>query len=283
MKYSRNARKTGKRTYKSASKSKVQVKMPVRVRPKQAAVIERIASRVAKRVVNRQEETKCAYTQNSLIKFNSGIDTLADLLNVIPQVSRGTQSNQRVGNKISPTRLVVEGHVFAAPDNGLGSLIDAVVPPVEVTMYLLRPKNLKDFADLTATDTYFLQRPTGTVQYDGSLGNSILPVDKTNYELVAKRRFVLAAPASSFANTGAAVTNAGMVGTNGCSIAKRFKISFKPRGGWEYNESDSSGTYPANQSYFMCLGYTYLQNYTPDTVSVKVQMQYNTTLYYKDS
>lgn len=284
MKFGRNAKSRSKRAYKSSSKTKVQVKVPARVRPKTAAVIERIATTAAKRVMNRSEETKVAYVKNSLIKFNSAIDNTGDILNVIPSpISRGTGPNQRIGNKITPTRLIIEGHCFAAPDNGLGSLIDAVVPPIEVTMYLLRPKNLRTFTELTVADTNFLQTPTGQTNYDGTLGSAILPVDKTNYELIGKRRFVLAAPASSFANTGAAVTNAGMVGTNGCSIAKRFKFSFRPKGSWEYNESDSTGNHPANQCYFMCCGYTYLQNYTPDTTSVKFQMQYNTTLYYKDS
>lgn len=284
MKYSRNVRKSVKRAYKSSSKGKVRVAVPVRVKPKTRAVIQRIATTAAKRVMNRSEETKCQYVANSLIKFNSAINSTGDLLNVIPSpISRGTASSQRIGNKIIPTRMIIEGHCFAAPDNSLG-LQDAVVPPIEVTMYLIRPKNLRTFTELTVSDTNFLQTPTGSTNYDGSLTNSILPVDKTNYELIAKRRFVLAAPASSFANTGAAVTNAGMVAIpNGSTIAKRFKISFRPKGNWEYNESDSTGNHPANQCYFMACGYTYLQNYAADTTSVKFQMQYNTTLYYKDS
>lgn len=283
MKYSRNGTRS-RRSYKSGSKSKVSIKMPVRVRTKTRAVIEKLATRIAKRAVSRAQETKWSYIQNSLIKFNSGIDSLGDILNPIPVVARGTGPNQRVGSQITPTRMVIEGTVFAAPDNGVTGLTDAVVPPIEVTMFLLRPKNIREFPDLTVSDTYFLQRPTGSVQFDGTLGNAILPVDKTNYEVVARRRFVLAAPASSAYNVGTAVTTAGTVSIpNGSSIAKRFKISFKPKGKWEYNESDASGNYPANQALMFCLGYSYLQNFSPDVVAVKAQMQYNTTLYYKDA
>lgn len=75
-------------------------------------VIKRRRGRVAKKsfasrvaaVIRRQAETKTAYTSNSesaLTTFNSGIDSTADLQQVIPNIADGPGENQRVGDKIS--------------------------------------------------------------------------------------------------------------------------------------------------------------------------------------
>lgn len=242
---------------------------------KTGGYVKRIAKRVAKRVVGRLAERKYATSTTGTISYNSSITSAADLTEIIPLVAQGNRSNQRVGTKITPKRLIVRGTIQANQTS------DNVLPPLEAWMYILRHKVKQNFANMDAGDTYFLQGGSARAQFDGTFTNTALPIDYATYELVAKKRFRLqSAPPTAITS---APSNAALVALNSAMgpSGKRFAIAFRPKGPFLYEEDDATGRC-INRNYFMAVGYNYLPGRAPDVVDTKVQVQYSTHLYYTD-
>lgn len=101
-------RKIGKRV---AKKTKLRVRRKMR----RTSKVVRIARSVAKAVVARNEETKSAYINypsslGTYTSFNNTL-TLADFVSVMPNISQGTTSNTRLGNRIKLKGLYCKGAV----------------------------------------------------------------------------------------------------------------------------------------------------------------------------
>lgn len=271
--------------YKTSKRySRVRMRDKMRYRRKttrrtRATTIKRIARRVTQRMIGRLNERKFVAGTSSTTQFNSTISTVTDLLQIIPPVARGTSSSTRIGNKITPRKLTVRGIVQCI------NTVDQVIPPVEAWVFLLRHKNKKKYANLDATDCNFLQDVTSNVNFDGTFYRAALPVDRVNFEVVAKRKFNLQAlsPTGLLAPNLMTAASSVTVLDNMGKSAQRFTISFKPKGPFFYAEDNQDGIGgPDNQCYFLALGYNYLPGRSPDVVDTKVQMQYNTLFYYTD-
>lgn len=89
--------------------------MSIRVPSTTRQAIKAIATQAARGVVSRNAENKSAYLQapssmGTYTSFNNTI-SLADWINVIPNVSQGTASGQRIGNEIKMKGTYVKGTV----------------------------------------------------------------------------------------------------------------------------------------------------------------------------
>lgn len=261
--------------YKRKVRSRVGLRRKMRYRRKYNS--KRTAKRIARAVVNRIAETKMVTHTISSTLFNSGISVAGDILKVIPTVSQGTASYERTGNKVVPKRVIMTGVVSASPNN------EAIVPPLEVTMFVLRCKYKQTFTDVGVNDLNFLQDASSSVQYDGSLARTMLPIDHARFEVVKRKRIKLQAPSSQWAQVNPANTSAVISPAPGVPYAARYRCVFKPKMALKYNEDDPLGTNPNNVAYFCCFGYSYLQGFAADTLTTRLQvLGYRTMMYYTD-
>lgn len=261
--------------YKRKVRSRVGLRRKMRYRRKYNA--KRTAKRIARAVVNRIAETKMVTHTVASTLFNSQINQAGDILKVIPTVSQGTASYERTGNKVVPKRVIMTGVINAAPNS------EAIVPPMEVTMFVLRCKYKQTFTDLGVGDLNFLQDASSSVNYDGTLGRTMLPIDHARFEVVKRKRIKLQAPSSTWANLNPTNNSVLLSPAPGVPYAARYRCVFKPKMSLKYNEDDPLGTNPNNVAYFCCFGYSYLQGYAADTVSTRMQVNgYRTMMYYTD-
>lgn len=105
MKSSRFRSKRSRGALKSNRKGKVSLRVPT--------LTKALIKSVCKNVVSRNTENKSAYLQvpSSMGTYNSFNNTisLADWVNVIPNISQGTASGQRLGNEIKSKGIYVKG------------------------------------------------------------------------------------------------------------------------------------------------------------------------------
>lgn len=261
----RNAkRKTGirrKRSYAKKSKISAPVKSYVN------------------RVIHRNSETKFSSNQYGLTAFNSGISTNADLITVLPQIFVGTGQNDRISNKIRPVRLEITGYIAYYTDAITGNN-DARM--LGARLFCFQDKTTRSYAN-SIYNYNLLNLGGSSNNFTGTALNYVSPHNSEQFTFYADRKMVIQKPWGYTNNTTPSSTNA-ITGMDR-SMFRPFKIVLTQKhlpAVIQYDQVDSLG-YPVNFAPYMALGYADLMNKTPDTTSTQLVMEFNSTLYYKDS
>lgn len=263
--------------------------MPYKKRPMKKRVIKRRRGRVAKKsfasrvtaVLRRQAETKTAYTSNSesaLTSFNSGIDSTADLQQVLPNVADGPGENQRVGDKITIVNHQVRGYirftpVLKSPTN------DKLQVGVRLMCLSLKKTSSWDLATAAPGPLNALLRAGGTNKsFSGLISDLQCPINTDMFDVHYDRKMYLTQTYNNFD------TASGFYHCDTSNQIKFYRFNIKKARGknLKYDDSTNSSLLPVNYAPFLVLGYTYLNSGAADTVSANCGLHFQSTLTYKD-
>lgn len=228
----------------------------------------RIAKKVApavkayvKSAVKRTEEKKFAgLTIENGVTHNAAISN-ADLVQIVPTITQGDGYNQRSGDKIRPTSLVVDGCV-SFNDYGQG-FTDT---PVSVLIMVLQAKRIRDPSQVVANApvNVLLDRGTGATSWDGSTLNSMFPINRDEFEILGVKRIKLS-------DTTAENTRV---------MSQRYQMNIKCPAQFTYGQG---ATLPNNFAPFFALGWSRDDAVMPAINEVWVKNTASSTLYYTDA
>jgi len=235
--------------------------------------------KLIKKVMHRDEETKLriAEVMPADTYFTRGITSVSEVYSCLPplvQSSSTANSFTRIGDQVSPTKLIIKGRVSFTYNTVLSRNIT-------VHIYVLSAKAVRSFANYTAIPiTQLLASGASTdVGFDGTNYNADLPVQRDSFTVHKHLKIPL--------KKGLGLSNPGLGDLSGSCITagtttKAFTISLKPPKTLKYGPQ--AATYPQNYAPFMCVGWTYNDAPTagdePSTIVTMNTCQ--AQLYFKD-
>lgn len=235
-----------------------------------------------KKVVHELTETKECYTTtgNSLVMFNSGIDSVGDIMPIVPALGQGTDSNQRVGQTISAQSLNIKGHMKL----NINDVSDSTkLPNVMVRMMVVSMKNKQSYGDVTASAAplaSLLRKGGTTTNFTGVLSDLYAPINTDVFTVHHDKRYNLS---QSFLNGIGASIPSQYVAQDVSKTVRFFNFNVKCKNRkLKYDEDVSSDSFPVNFCPFILLGYCYLDGSSPDVVSTNVGLAYDATLKFED-
>lgn len=237
-----------------------------------------------KSVVHSMSETKHAYhaTSNStLTYFNSGINSTGDMLQIIPNISQGTSDNARIGDQIRSHNLNLRGYLKL--DINTSGASNSDLTAVMVRLFVVSLKTKPNYTEATSSATPLsglLKKGGTTTAFTGVLSDIYAPVNTDLWTVHHDKRFYLSqSMIQNFNNT----TNA-IVPLDIRNTVRFFNLNIKCKNKLlKYDSNVSSGVLPSNYGPIFMLGYSFLNAASPDVVSARVGVQYDTTLSYEDA
>lgn len=215
---------------------------------------------IVNRLIRRTEEKKFAglVIENG-VAHNAAIGT-GDEYPILPAITQGQAYNQRIGNRMNPVSLIVNGAV-TFNDYGEGF----VGVPLRVVVMVLQAKQIRDTTLLpTPNINQLLDNGTGGVAWDGSTVNSFYPVNTEEFTVLAKRTFKLS----------------DITQENAKCMSRRYRLKVRCPKQFLY---EGAGNYPTNFAPFIVLGWARDDAVTPMVTDVWVKHTCSSRLTYTDS
>ena len=233
---------------------------------------------VAKKVVADALEDKYARAEiapgGQPVLFNASITTYAECYPLLPKVTQGVDSYQRVGDKLRPKSLRVELYIVAN-----GTLTTSMLQ--RVRLFVLQDKSLSNWSaiDTTPIGNQLLDFGSFLGGFSGLPNCELIRVNKRRYKVIKDKVVTLAKGTGLTPNTG------GINGTQTFVSGSQYhKITFKIPTPAVLHYSNPLDNYPTNFAPFMCLGYTQPDGDTaPDSGVFKVAVQFSSHLDYEDA
>lgn len=233
-------------------------------------------------VIKSQAEDKAAFftTGNSLVNFDSQITGVADMLQLVPNISVGSDNNQRVGDTVTAKSLTVSGYMKFLPSN---LSANTKAPSVIARVMVLSTKYRQNFNDVTGSTSplqNLLKKGGTTSSFGGNLSDIYAPVNTSLFTVHHDRKFYL--NQSYMAPVGVSAPSA-TVASDIKNTVKFFKFAVRCRNKkLRYDTGVGSDVQPTNWAPFMVIGYAYLDGSSPDTVGTNMGINYSTNFYYED-
>lgn len=239
--------------------------------------------RSIKEVVSSLTESKQAYTTsgNSLVMFNSGIDSVGDMVQILPYISQGTADNNRIGDQIRAQNLNVKGYIKL----NINEVNDSTkLPSVIARMMVVTMKTRPCFYDATgspATLATLLKKGGTTVGFTGLLSDIYAPVNRDAFTVHYDKRFYLN---QSYVNATGPSPPSTILSQDIRNTIKFFNLNVKCKNRLlKYDEDVGSGILPSNFGPFLVLGYAYADGSAADTLSTNLGLQFDSTFTYEDA
>lgn len=233
-----------------------------------------------KRVLMRNAETKFVRDENisALTTFNSVITNANDFYRCFPQVSQGTLSAQRVGQRLTPVSIT--SRINIAFD-----INDALSRDIEVHVWYLNSKQQKSVLAASATVGYnitngfilsgaaeLLDNGDGTnTPFNGNFLSVTKPVNKDQWTVIKHYRVHL--------YKGAGTSNNNQTANN-----EKRHVSLTTRlPAHQLIYDAQTDTLPTNYCPVFCIGYRYLDGTAADTgINGVIEVQSASEMYFKD-
>lgn len=220
--------------------------------------MQRAMTQVAKKVISRRAEDKvCGSPVETDVLHNSAIGS-SDCEPVIMQIPQGTDSNHRLGDRVTPKTLKVNGVVAINPEiTGFSKAKD-----IYVRVLILQQKDLKSGAEVLTggVDAGALLRAgyggTGdAVQFTGTTTNLLMPVNTNLFRVYMDKQFKL---------------DCWPEGGQG-QYSRKWSYTFdKKHLPASFTFDEGNGDWPNNFAPFVAIGYGYADGTTPDTINTDV-------------
>lgn len=228
-------------------------------------------------VIKSQVETKQAYLTQTPIDFNSGINASGDCLKIIPNITRGSADNNRIGDQIRAQKINIRAILQMLPQ---GNNQAASVCKLACRVMIVTPKGYPNWATASAnTATWMptLLKKGGTVtSFTGDISDLYAPgnTDAITFHYNKVHYF----------NQPWATSTASSIALDQSHLVKFLKINLKCRNRLvKYDDNTDSGLTPTNLGYFMLVGYAFVDGTAPDTLSTRVRLQYDAIFDYEDA
>ncbi|ALE29637.1 coat protein [Lake Sarah-associated circular virus-16] len=229
------------------------------------------------KAINRNTEVKKA---TGAYNFSSQAATLTSLasnfFNPLPAVPVGTGNNQRIGDKIRPTKLVIRGFVSLLGDT------DANSRCIAARLFCGVDKSIMSNTDFASININILDNGGTSVQYLGNLVSQCSLRNTQMYRWFADKKFNLAKPTGTYQNS---AIGGGVAATpRAQDLYREFVITIgqKHLPANLFFDSTENAVYPVNFAPFIALGYC-----DPMTSGVAtnllVGMTYTSVLHYTDA
>lgn len=235
------------------------------------------------KIVNKKAETKLAisppinFNTNTTLfdfeAFSTAITSTNELYMLIPEVPQGQGDYQRIGNVIQPTSLTTKVNISAV--NRTPSSIN-----IYAHIFFLTSKQVKDWKLTNSVLTaQMLDAGDGTnVPFDGTSYTAMLPINKSQYNVIAHKKILLSKGANNPNNI---YNNDEEPSADTFRYTATFSQKIPLPKKLLY--ADASQQYPTNAFPFMCCGFTAADNQGQTALSSLIlRVQAQSHLYYKD-
>lgn len=212
---------------------------------------------------------RCLRVETGIL-HNSAIGA-ADCRSIIPQISQGTESFERIGDRIKPKSLVVRGTITISKEQPADNRV------LYVRLLLLAQKNIKSPGQVNTGNVAVNQllRPNvgagnAEVAYSGQTHNIHDPINRDLFRVYMDKTVKLC-PVDQ---TTSVETRA--------PTAYTFSYAFKDLPA-SLSFTEDNPTFPNNFAPFFALGYAYADNETPDVVQQRVCSTVSSYLTFEDA
>jgi len=257
-----------------------------KLKPKKTPKTPKAKKTVTKKVkvIQRVIEDKQAYSASNATFFNSGIDSAADMLRIIPNITKGVNDNQRVGDQLSAKSLHLKGFLRFLPQPSSGSVNIPKWGHVAIRMMILSMKTAPNYdaAILNSGLLNNLLRKGGTtVAFTGAISDLYADI---NTEVFTKHYNKVFFVNQSYVMQPTGAGNQSAVALDVSKLVKFFNIKLNCKNKiWKYDDGTSSGVLPSNYGPFLCAGYSYMDGSSPDVLSTNLQISWDTIFNYEDA
>lgn len=227
------------------------------------------------KIVNKNVETKQAYHIMAPTNFNSGIDAAGDALRILPNIVRGDDVSNRIGNLVTGQRLKVTGAISWSPSiGGFGTFANA---RLGVRVFIIQPRQYSNVdAVLANTATWMpmlLQKGSTATAFTGQINDLWAPLNSEAFIKYYDKVFYLNGTYQS--------TAVGMTQLIGAT--KIFRANLKVKEKLLKYENALSVNNPTNYAPVFCIGYAHMDGSGPDTVSTGITVQWDSVFSYDDA
>lgn len=241
-----------------------------------------------KQVLSSQTEDKHSYfsTGDTLTLYNSGINSGADMTQVLPSISTGVQDNQRIGDEINGKRLRIKGFMRLTPKAATGVPVNnPKLSNVVCRLMVLSLKNTSNFGlavNQSAQLSSLLRKGGTTTNFSGVLSDVFADINTDVFTVHHNSVHYLSQDYLFIPASGAAMTNT-TVAVDIKDTIKFFNIPIKCKKTMKYDVGIDGGIRPTNFAPFLVMGYSYLSGDAPDVVDTAVGLQYISEFMFEDN
>lgn len=274
MKYPRKIKKT--KTYKSKRFRYVGNKIST------IQNIKKIKA-IVKTEMKKDLEDKEAYSASNATFFNSGIDSSADMIRVFPNITKGTNENNRIGNEIMGKSLHIKGFLRFLPQPASGSVNVGKWSNVGIRLMILslKPAPNYDSAVLNAGLLNNLLKKGGTtVAFTGAISDLFADVNSDVFTTHFNKVYFVS---QSYLLQPTGAGNQSALAVDVSKLVKFFNIKLSVNKKLKYDDGTSSSQLPTNYGPFMVAGYTYMDGSSPDVLSTNLQISWDVIFKYEDA
>ena len=254
-----------------------------RAKPRRAARKPSLALiKTIQKIIHRDVETKSVCAVQSSTNFNSGINSIGDVLPLIAGMANGTTDSNRIGDQVRGQNLRVRGH-FITRFTGGGGTTYYQNCRIGVRVMIVQPKSFLSLGSIQGNAAVWmsslLKRGAVTTGFTGIISDLYSDIntdcvtkyyDKVYYIQNPYSNAVLGSPSSSLLMP---------TGTTKF-FNKTIKLKNKLL---KYDSGIDSGLTPTNYNPVMVLGYAYLDGTSPDVVTTQIAMSFDAYLDYEDA
>lgn len=229
--------------------------------------------KAVQKIVNKNIETKQSYHIMAPTNFNSGIDAAADALRVLPNVGRGDDVSNRIGQLITAQRLRVQGAISWSPSAGqFGTFANA---RLGVRLFIIGVRQYNSVSDALAnTATWMpilLQKGSTATAFTGAINDLWAPLNSESFIKYYDKVFYL---------DGTYQANAtGMSQLIGAT--KLFKANLRVKN--KVLKYETAGVNPTNYAPIFVVGYAHMDGSGADVLSTAITVQWDAVLDFDDA
>lgn len=242
------------------------------------SVVNPIVKSYVSKMIKKTEEVKCnnmevAYRASI---FGSGFDVAAipaygytSNNTIVPLISQGTGSGERVGNKIKPVSCFIRGYIRALPISATGGNNAWPNEPFYVRLVLFCPKaNMS-----TNVNSDIMDNNNTNLPFQGTLDSMLIPYNKDKFKIGFSRTFKLQAPVG----TAGTLSNSDI---GGLPVARLFKIRVPLPKTLTYVDTQTA---PSNVRWYLSAGVVNTSGNIAAAADIRCNLTAETILYYTDA
>lgn len=245
------------------------MKITRKVRVKSLAPTTQAAvTQVVKRQIARNQENKTIGNNVELDVLHNSAIGAADCQPIVPLIAMGTESYNRIGDRLKPKSLVVKGLVSLTPDS-------AIQKDIYVRICILSQKNVKTGAAVLAgaVDTTHLLKPNSPAipnqAYTGDIPRINYPLNTDLFRVYMDKTVKLTFSAST-----------GVESMHRQSQRWSYRFKSLPAA---LTYDDGNGDWANNFAPFLAIGYAFSDGTSPDVVTTRLISNCFATLTFEDA
>lgn len=225
-----------------------------------------------KSVIHKQTETKSAYHQTFSSNFNSPISVVADVIQVLPNLTNSTSDAGRIGDQIRAQKLKIKG--FIASNLTFTGISGC---RLGVRLMIVQPKQYGDFGLIQTQAatwlSYLLKKGATTGSFTGNIPDLFADINTDAITKYYDKIYYINTPYLQTAVGDTTTFNSVKFFSKTLNLKNKLL---------KYDNNVNAGVTPVNYNPVMLVGYVKLDGTTPDANS-QISLSNDSYLYYEDA